>query len=327
MKRIAFVVLLSCISLSAAAQEKPVVISGYLFGDYYAVVSHHDASLEGKNAFWIRRGYLTFDRTISDALSARLRFEINQPGDFRTTANTEPYVKDAWLKWKRSPKLDVIVGISPAPAFETIEKAWGYRSVEKTPLDLQKMAASRDFGVAVIGTIGTRYRWHVMAGNGSGTGSETNDEKQIAGAFSIAPTKATLIEVYADRDARPGNDDRTTLQAFASLQRPHMRAGIQFAHQVREAGDIDVASVFGVIDVRPNVTALARIDRMFDANPDGAKIAYLPFSSKSRSTLFIAGIDWKAHKNVSVIPNVEIVRYDDGAASDILPRVTLFFSF
>ncbi|HEX8154365.1 MAG TPA: porin [Thermoanaerobaculia bacterium] len=329
MKRTALLVLVLC-SFSAFAQEKapekPVVISGYVIGDYYSVPSHHLAVAEGQNGFWLRRGYLTFDKTISDQFSARLRFEINQPGDFRTNANLEPFVKDAYVRWKQSPKLEWTVGISPTPTFEVIERIWGYRSVERTPVDLHRLASSRDFGIALTGGF-DRYRYHVMAGNGSGVGSETNDEKKVAAAFSIAPTKSTLVELYADREARPGDDDRSIAQVFAALQLPGKRVGAQFTHQDRARGDVDLASVFGVADLRPNVSVLARVDRMFDPSPEGDRIAFLPFDTTSESTLFIAGVDYKLHKNVSIIPNVEYIRYDGGAEDDILLRLTFFYSF
>jgi len=320
---------LLCFASVLSAQEKPVTISGHVIADAYAMVGNHDPSIEGKNGFWIRRVYLGFDRALSDALSARVRFEINQPGDFKTSNTMQPFVKDAFLRWKASPRVDVIAGLSSAPAFETTERLWGYRPIEKAPQDLHRISSSRDLGIAVIGTLGAenRYRYHVMAGNGSGTGSETNEGKYIGGAFSVAPTKTTLVELYADHDSRPGDDDRTTVQALAHVQGTRTRGGVLFTHQMRDSGDIDLASVFGNMDLRKNLTVVGRIDRMFDPNPEGDRIPYLPFDRTSESTLFIAGVDWKLHKNVSILPNLEYVHYDGDLDDDILPRVTLYFSF
>ncbi|HYK00629.1 MAG TPA: hypothetical protein VE974_02655 [Thermoanaerobaculia bacterium] len=324
MKPLAVLLLLS---LSLTAQEKPVTISGLVIGDYYTVVSHHDEEAEGMNGFWIRRGYLTFDRTLSDDLSARLRFEVNSPGDFRTSANIEPYVKDAWVKWRARPALDVMVGMMPTPAFENVERLWGYRSIEKTPLDLQRMASSRDLGVGIMGGSG-RLKYHVVAGNGSNTGAETNEGKKVGGAVSLAPSKGTFFELYADTEDRPGDADRSTLQGFAFWQNDRARAGLQYAHQTRDdTGDLDVASVFAVYNLNDTYALIARIDRMFDPNPEGDRIPYLPFDPTRESTLFLAGLDWKLHKNLSIIPNVEYVQYAGGGDADLLPRVTLYFTF
>jgi hypothetical protein len=309
------------------AQEKPVTISGVVFGDYYYAVSHHDPEVEGMNGFWIRRGYLTFDRAFSDPLSAQFRLEVAQAGDFRTNANLEPFVKDAWIRWKHSPLLEVIAGLSPSPAIVTVERVWGYRSVEKTALDLQRMINTRDLGVAVQGAAG-RIRYHAQAGNGAGTGSETNAGKKFAADVSLLPTATTIVDVYADHDDRPGDTDRTTVQFLAGLTGERMRAGLQLGRQFRDnADDLDVASLFAVYNLGAKYALIGRVDRNFDPNPEGDRIPYLPFDPTRASTFFLAGVDWKLHKNISVIPNVEYIAYDGDGDDDLFGRVTLNFTF
>lgn len=319
MKRL-FAILL--FTVAAHAQDKPLVISGVLFGDAYQFFSSSTPSLDGRNGFILRRGYVTFDKGLSDTLSARVRFEIAQPGDYRTNTTMEPFVKDAYLRWKQSPRLEVIAGISPTPTWETIERVWGYRSVERTATEVFRFGSSRDFGIAAVGTTG-KIRYHVMAGNGSGTGNETNTGKKIAGAVSYAFTKQTLVEAYADRiDA-----DRTTVQLFGAWQTEKARAGVHFTRQTRGDDELDLASIFGVWNVRPNLAVLARVDRMFDPNPEADRIAYLPMSTEAAPTLFLAGVDWKVHKQVSIIPNVTLVTYDEDVEDELLAKVTLAVTF
>lgn len=324
LKRIFLLLLLSCPIL---AQEKPVTISGVVFADYYAAVSHHDPGVEGMNGFWIRRGYLTFDRALSEQLSAQLRFEVNQAGDFQTNANLEPYVKDAFVRWRRSPALEVVGGLSPSPAISPVERVWGYRSVERTALDLQRMINTRDLGLAVLGAAG-RIRYHAQVGNGAAVGSETNEGKKLAASVSLLPTASTLLDVYADHDDRPGTTDRTTVQLLAALTNERMRAGVQLGRQIREgANDLDVASLFAVYHLGAKYSLIGRVDRNFDPNPEGERIAYLPFDPARKSFFFLAGVDWKLHKNLSVIPNVEYVLYDGGGDDDLFARVTANFTF
>ena len=136
-----------------------------------------------------------------------------------------------------------------------------------------------------------------------------------------------FLELYADHDDRPGRNDRTTMQAFAGWQRSGNRAGVQYVRQNRDRLDIDVASVFAVHNIRPNMAAIVRVDRMFDPNPDGDRIPYLPFDPTSKSTLMIGGVDWKLHKRFGIIPNVEWIMYDTDARDDIMPRITFYYSF
>jgi hypothetical protein len=327
MKRLAVLLLLSAAAFAQETAPKPVVITGAVFGDYYNVVSHHDPAVEGMNGFWFRRVYLTADRALSEQLSARVRFEMNQAGDFRTNATLEPFVKDAWVKWRHSPALDVILGLSPTPTLDDAERIWGYRSVEKTLLDLHRIYATRDLGVAVAGAAG-RLRYHVQAGNGSGTGSETNEGKRIAGSVSLLPMKGATVEVYADFEDRPGDTNRTTFQLLGGIEQERYRAGVQLAHQTRGSSNhIDLGSIFGAYNINAKYAVFGRVDRLFDPNPEGDRIPYLPFDPTEKATTLIAGLDWKLHKNLSIIPNVEYVKYDDDAEDDLLPRITVSFSF
>lgn len=326
MKRIAFLLLFT---FSVAAQEaapKPVVISGVVFGDYYTAVSHHDERVEGMNGFWIRRANVVFDRGLSEQLSARLRLEALQPGDFRTNATLETYIKDAYVRYRHTPALEVILGLSTAPFLETSERLWGYRAVERIPIDLHRLASTRDLGVAVLGTHG-RMRYHVQAGNGAGLGSETNEGKKVSGSFGLNPTAATIVELYADFEDRPGATNRSTVQALAGFQNERFRTGAHYVRQMRDnADDFDVASLFGVWNLSPRFALLGRVD-VADANPEGAQIAYLQLDPTRDSMLFIAGVDWKLHKNLSIIPNAELVTYEDGGDDDLFARVTFNFTF
>ncbi|HEX8617857.1 MAG TPA: hypothetical protein VF911_09765, partial [Thermoanaerobaculia bacterium] len=127
---------------------------------------------------------------------------------------------------------------------------------------------------------------------------------------------------------RPGAADRSTMQGFALWHNETARIGLQYAHQARQnADDFDVASLFGVCNLSARLALIGRVDRMFDSNPEGDRIPYLPFDPTRASTLYIAGVDWKLHKNLSIIPNVEYVHYDGGGENDLLPRVTFFFTF
>lgn len=325
--------------LPARAQEaadQATKWSLQLFGDYYWVAESHDPEIEGRNGFWFRRIYVTADRSLSERLSARLRFEGVHPGDFQSNLSIEPFVKDAWIKWRQSDSLEVVLGISPTPTWDSIEQFWGYRAVEKTALDLQRMGSSRDFGISLLGRLGPGVRYHVMAGNGSSTRTETNSGKQVLALIGFEPMPALTVELYADHDDRPGETDRTILQAFAGWQGASYRIGAHYARQNRglDSGgeiDLDIASIFAVYDFRANVSAILRVDRMFDPNPEAAAIPYVPFSPDAGSTLLIAGVDFKLRPRFGLIPNVEWITYDEtnGTAPDdeIVPRLTFYYSF
>ncbi|MEN8144585.1 MAG: porin [Gemmatimonadota bacterium] len=327
----------------AVAQELPdwvekLKVSGVAFGDYYDLAAHHDEDLEGKHGFWFRRIYLTFDFKVDEDVDFRLRFEGNSAGDFSSSSKIEPFVKDAWVRWKPADQ-SVYLGISGTPTWGTVEKVWGYRAVEKTPLDLQKMGSSRDFGVAAKGPLdgdGKIY-YHAMVGNGASTKGETNSGKAAYLALGVKPGGGFTLEVYGDYNELPGEADRYTLQAFGGWHGEGGRFGVQYARQWRETGpdsdiDLDIFSVFGVLEVDERVTLIGRYDRMFDPNPSADGISYLPMSPDAKSNFVLAGIDLAVSDHFSIIPNVETVFYDAVGSSeapdtDVVPRLTFSLTF
>lgn len=343
MRRVALLVAAMTLAAQASAQTLPewierTKLSVVLFGDAYWMAAHHDPAVEGQNGFWIRRIYLTLDHRISERFDAQLRLEASSPGDFSSADRLDPFVKDAWLRW-RGERADVVAGLSSTPTWGLIEGFWGYRAVEKTPLDLQRMGAARDLGLALRGSFdaGRRFRYHAMVGNGSGVGGETNEGKKAMLSLGYHPSPSFVAELYGDFEDRIGDEERTTLQGFVGWRWARGRAGLQLAHQERDLApglsrDLDIASAFAVFALGEQLNALARVDRMFDPNPDGARIAYLPFSPRAESTFALAGLEIVLDEAVSIIPNIEAVFYDaaDGGEdpdTDVVPRVTLSVRF
>jgi len=327
-------------AVPATAQDLPdwvssLNVSGIAFGDYYNVAAHHDEDLEGMNGFWFRRIYLTFDFDVDDDVDFRLRFEGSSPGDFSSRSKIEPSVKDAWIRLRPGDQ-KIYLGLSSTPTWGTVESQWGYRAVEKTALDLQRMGSSRDFGVAAQGPVGPFY-YNAMVGNGSGTRAEINEGKAAYLALGIKSGNGFTLEVYGDYNFLPGEADRFTFQAYGSWRGETGRVGVQYAHQIREMGpvpdlELDIFSVFGVLNVSERLTLLGRYDRMFDPNPSADGISYLPMSPNAKSNLVIAGIDIAVTEHLSIIPNVEAVFYSavgplDAPDTDVIPRITLSATF
>lgn len=312
-------------------------VSGYIFGDAYAVIDHHlPAAKNVDGGFWLRRAYLTADYTFNSSFSSRLRFEMNSPGDFTSSGSITPFVKDAYLQYKRG-NTAVIAGISPPPTFEVIESHWGYRAVEKTPVDLQRLQGSRDFGLAVKGSgAAGKFKYHAMLANGGNTPQENNDGQATYLSLGFYPTGNFFFEVYGDHEDRSADEERDTYQGFAGFQGAWGRAGAQYTKQTRSQpgkADIDIAlaSGFAVFKLNPKLNLLARYDHVMDPNPGASGIAYLPMVNNAESQLAILGLDWTIGPKINLIPNIEHVTYKAVSGADpdddTLARVTLYFTF
>ena len=318
-------------------EPKPIKFSGYSFGDVYLFPQNHDPKFDGQSGLWFRRAYFTVDRDLGAAWTTRFRLEVNSPSLQQTQDSLRPYVKDAYLRWTRGAH-NVFLGISPSPTWDLIEGFWGYRHVEKTPLDLHSWSGSRDTGLAAKGTFdkNKKFGYHAMIGTGTGIRNETNKEKRVYLALSARPSKSWLFEAYADFESRADSKDIQTLQAFGGYEGKSVKLGLQYARQTRQQGPgkddlkLDLLSGFATGKINSKTLWLARIDRSLDPDPGGAAIAYLPFDPKAKSTLFLAGIEFLPIPSVHLTPNFEIIRYDGvkpKPKTDVAARLTFYWTF
>jgi hypothetical protein len=309
--------------------------SGYMMGDYYYNIEHHNATIKGQNGFWFRRIYFTYDYKIDKSFSTRLRLEMNNDGKYTSTIALIPVVKDAYLQYKFG-KQKATFGIAPTPTFSLIEKVWGYRSVEKTLLDLQRMASSRDFGVSISGKL-NKLGYHAMIANGSSNKQEIDKGKSIMLAISYWFAKDIVLEIYGDYANRAEKADTYIAQGFLGYKTKTFHGGIQYSTQTLISKDenlndinLNALSLFAAGNIFERIKLIGRIDRMFNANPVGDKIAYTPYSTKAAFTMFLIGTDISAVKDVSIIPNFTYVLYDKNEttySNDLYGRLTFYWKF
>jgi hypothetical protein len=308
--------------------------SGYMFGDYYWAAANHDTLVENSNGFRFRRIYFTYDRALNEDFSVRFRLEMNSRGDFMSTTKVLAInVKDAYLKWKYNNQ-SIYLGISPTPTWERIEKIWGYRSVEKTPLDLQKYGSSRGFGISFRGNLDKNriLSYHIMIANRRSIKNQINQGVKVFFSLAAKITKNIVVEGYGDYEPQPEHSDVYTAQGFAAYRGANIRFGVQYAHQERqiiateEEVVLRLASVFAAGKIGEKIGWYLRTDRYFDPNPIGDLLPYLRFDSNSKSTFFLAGIDYAVVGAVHIMPNMEVIYYDKvngvRADTDIMPRIT-----
>ncbi|MDZ7692851.1 MAG: porin [Balneolaceae bacterium] len=331
-------------AIAQQSQTDNSSISGLVYSDYYWMADHYDENVKGEHGFWFRRVYFTYDRQISDAFSARFRLEGNSAGDFNSSTNIIPEIKDLYLRWQ-SGQHQIEAGISSTPTFSLVDEVWGYRSVEKSPLDLLDFASSRDIGLSFKGELDRegRINYHLMIGNGNSNRSEFNKGKKLMIALSYELTENVVVEVYGDYEDRTENQARGTIQGFAGYQSEPFNAGVLFAHQTRynmpaavgeQAQDrgLEIASVFTNFQISESANGYLRLDKTFDPFSGLTDNDYFPISDLAAATILIAGVDLELAEDVSLMPNIESAFYaenDDGVSpgNTLIPRLTLHYDF
>jgi len=338
------IIILLCSSALIMAQNNDVdsngKFSGEMIGDYYHNIDNHDAAIKDQNGFWFRRIYFAYDYKIDSDFSTRLRLEMSNEGKYSSSLAMTPVVKDAYLAYKFG-KQKAYLGISGTPTFGVIESVWGYRAIEKNALDLQKMASSRDFGLSLKGQFDSegQLQYHAMIANGASNKEEMDKGKSIMASVAFWPTNEIVFEVYGDYVGNSGKSDTYINQAFVGYKTKDLHGGLQFARQTILAADdnssdanLNILSAFMSGSLSESVKLIGRVDKMFDVNPSGNKVAYTPFDNSASFTEFIVAVDYKVAKDVSIIPNVEFVKYDENnngvtPTNDIYGKLTVHWKF
>ncbi len=182
------------------AQTAPATTGGKLWGYAYADYSYMlnaDSAGRGNNilykglgaastkqtnpnAFDIRRAYLGYDYTINDKFSATVLLAYE--GDQDVNGNKTVFLKNAYFTWKNIFKgSNLMLGQQPTCSFATpyqTEALYGYRSMDKTIMDMRKIDGSTDMAIGLGGSIwkakadsgkmGTMIGYMVQVGNNSG---------------------------------------------------------------------------------------------------------------------------------------------------------------
>ncbi len=333
------------------AQDKPeypkVKIHGLTFGDFFYNASSFNPANKDINGVRINRVYFTGDFTLSKQFSSRFRLETDQIGSGGGKNEFGVMVKDAWLKWGNIfSGSDLIFGISPTPAFDVSEGAWGHRYLEKTIMDLNHIVGSRDMGIDLKGKFdesGTVKYW-VKLGNNSGNSPEANKYKRYYGLLEFNPSSNLLITLYGDyASAAPKLDPTTgttvsnngTVGALFVNYKQKGSFSIGFEGFIRsiqnnylpkggslESQSSNGFSIWAYANLSESTQLVARFDN-FDPNTS---------ASNDGTSLILAGIQFNPIKSVSVTPNVEVVSHQatpatGGNKSDVTPRVSFYWEF
>jgi hypothetical protein len=321
--------------------------SGYMFGDYYYNL-YSPSNTASFQAFQLRRVYFTYDNDISEKFTSRFRLEADQSAN-ASNGTIGVAVKDAYLKWKNIfPGSDLLFGIQPTPAFDVSESVWGYRSLEKTIMDLRSIVGSRDIGISLKGNLvedGMASYW-VMLANGNSNKPENDKYKRYYASIQVKPLpglQATAHMDYKDQsdiaDIYHGGNKVSNGQWTTSLFVGYSQNGLfsigaegflQSLSNGYNNGTLLTTksttgiSVFASYYILPELSAVGRYD-FYDPNTDS--------NAKGDVTnLMVLGLSWKVDKNVAIQPNLWYESYEkpvNGSKPDPLmtTRITFFYTF
>lgn len=339
---------------------------GYAFGDF--AWKQHANTVKGTaspyglwpkdyNTFEFRRIYLGYDYDISQRFSSQiiLSYEGNTLGD----GNRSVFIKAANIRWKNIFKnSDLVFGQMSTPIYSTTsEPVWGYRSLEKTIMDMRGIGASADLGLSLQGKFNDKgdYGYMLMIGNGTGSKLENNKYKKLyADLFAKFFNQKLMIDAGADNEiiqASPYKRGKTTLKAFAAYQTKPVTIGAEIFQQVQQNGSIHATLAADSLNdvIASGVSFFLRGPLIADKlnyvlrydyfNPDNkykSENTYKSYNGYFTESFILASLDYTPVKNVHIMPNVWYNRYKNRAqrlnnlernSYDLTGRLTVYYVF
>ena len=338
--------------------------SGYMFGDYFYNISRDTAissipnkALNGAkdlNGFQIRKIYFTYDSDISARFAARFRLEADQEIKL-PNGKIGVAVKDAYLKWKDIfAGSDFYFGLQPTPAFYTIVDFWGYRLIEKAPIDLRGLVPSRDIAVSLKGKIDHKgiFNYWFLIGNGKGNSTDIDKYRRLYAHIHIIPSKSFKIIVYQDvkfqralshvdvnnNEAELNNNIYTTDLFLGYSYNEISRTGVEAYLQQTKNGYSFINkenmyyknkntigfSLFEVYNFNQQFSVIGRYD-YFDNNAGSE-------SKGDSRNYFMFGVSYRPDPDVSITPNILIESYERMPSGQtynksVTARITFFYNY
>ncbi len=218
------------------------------------------------NAFQIRRMYLGYDYKFAPNFSASvlLANEQNVDGGGKNTV----YVKYVNVKCSNIFKLkntDLVIGQYGTCSFANAgntEPLYGYRSIERTIMDLHNTDGSTDMGASLQGKIWSQrvadslkpmyigYALQVGNNGGATPYASANFKKTRANVFVSALKQKLTVGLYGDylvQQQTPYVTSNMTMKFYAAYATEWFRVGAEVFQQTNKNSDIYKVSANGVI--------------------------------------------------------------------------------
>ncbi len=322
-KKVFFIILLSMIFSKGE-------ISGVSYFNYTYNLTDNAINNEG---FSLTRVYFTYKNDISKDVSFKFQSDIDY--------NNSPaylYLKKAQLDWK-SPIGKITLGMQGMNMFNITEKNWGFRFIEKSPMDRHGFSSSADMGIGYHNRI-SRLSYNLLITNGVGYKSQGDDKfnkislqavygkRNITkeGDFNIGASFSTEpYEIYQGPLPQLGIEESTDLYNRKVMS---FFGGYAINEVFRVGGEFDICTDSGShaeqiiafyysYKAMDNLEGLLYID-MYDPDTD---------TEKNSETYIILGVNYYAAKGLIIAPNARFTLYEDDRDKEALFKINFQFRF
>ena len=328
MKRVLCIMLLSSLMIGEGK------ISGTGFFNYTSDLTD-GVSGSDKSSFGFDRVYFTYKNSVSDNISFKFqtdvgRFDfVDEDDDGNAIVGGKShlfaYIKKAQLDWK-TPISKITLGMQGMNVFNVTEKTWGFRFIEKSPMDKHKFSSSADMGIGVSGKF-SNVSYSLLSTNGTGYKKEGSDdfkktsiqlvygEKKLVKKDGFNIGTSLTFEPYHD-----GEDYMKSVMAFfGGYAGSGFRVGAEFDTKTDSKTELSeqIIAFYGSYKFTDVFEGLVYID-IYDEDTA---------TDEDGETYIIAGLNYYPTKGLTITPNVRLKSFEDGRDGETVFKMNFQFKF
>jgi hypothetical protein len=309
-------------SPAVRAADGDTTLSGVMFVDMTDIQTQKNGADVDPDGYGldVKRFYLGVNHGFDETWSATLITDFDLPklsvsgkdstgatvNSTGTAAETQVFVKKAYLQGHFSDQANLRIGASDMPWIPYVEGIYGYRFVEKTLLDRLKFGSTVDWGVHGFGHAaggGVNYAASLVNGGGFRNPSRSK-AMDVEGRVGFVPVDGLSIaaglfsgRLGQDTDASPAQHTASRADLMAAWKASGLTLGGEyFAAQdfttvTSAASDkADGWTLFGAYDFTADYSVFARYD--------SAKTSK-DLDPTLKDTYYNAGVAWRMSPNVT----------------------------
>lgn len=321
------VILVLALAISTAAPAGEGKLSSLVFYDF---TYSEDSDL--LNSFEYRRAYFTYQKEVSAGIKFKFQLDAgrargeSEGGEAVSVSDwLTMYIKNAKVDWNTSIGT-LIFGMQGMNLFPVQEKTWGYRYIEKSPMDVLKYASSADLGIGYANSFG---KMHVTALVTNGTGykhPEDDKYKKISAGLTLGERKLSKKDGFntgAVFTYEPGSGGSFTAVGgiFGGFAKNGIRAGGEFdllkTDETTGRSEMVIAG-YANCALREDLDIYGRVDML---DPDTG-------TSSDSEYYTIWGLAYAAGKGLTIAPNIRYTLFQDEDVDSLLEyKINFEFKF
>lgn len=284
-------------SLQEQQKGKPILT---VFSNFYTGFGEQKDNI----GFELERAYLGYQYQFTDALSAKVVFDMGQSGDVNDIQRIA-YVKNAFATWKKG-AFKLHAGLTGLEQFSLQEQYWGHRYVMKPFLDEYKFGSSADLGIVARYQFGSWGSIDFSCVNGEGYKKIQLDNQMLYSAgFTVTPVEGLALRIYGDYKGKQNPDStesaRKNLSFFAGYQTKRVSVGAEYNKMFNSKNKVgkhqEGVSAYASVSLPNRFGLYARWDYLMSDND---------WNIEKDGQLFMAGVQYAPCKNIKLTPNFRL---------------------